>query len=179
MIDELKNWWDWQAPPRERIGRRVAPYYDYVMPHDWEWVTADLAVGAMPLTRKEVTGLVREGITHIVTVCHEAPTTAQQVLCSDSRITHLLNAEPDDARWKEPVWFKRTLDFALPVLRERTGKVYVHCLLGSNRGPAHAYILMRGLGYDARDAEEAVRHARPRARLLYRPDAEAAAQALL
>jgi predicted protein tyrosine phosphatase len=161
----------------ERIGRRVAPFYDYVPPHDWTWLTEQLATGAMPLTRKEMNRLVRSGITHVVTVCTEAPLNVAQVLCTDSRITHLLNAEPDDGRWKEPVWFQRTLAFALPAIAAG-GKVYVHCLLGSNRGPAHAYAILRASGYDRVDAEWIIRSARPRARILYLPDAEAAVREL-
>ncbi len=160
-------------------GRRVAPWYDHIPFGDWEWVTPELATGAAPLTKAEVTRLVKAGITHVVTLCDEAPLTMEQILCSDSRITHLLNAEPDNGRWKSVDWFKRTLDFALPVLLDFSGKVYVHCLMGSNRGPAHTYALLRVLGMSPRTAEDLVRRARPRARLMYLPDAEAAVQALL
>lgn len=162
---------------RERIGRRVAPWFDHIPVNDWDWLNDRLATGAMPLTRREMDRLVEAGITHVVSLCTEAPLTMQQIIVSDRRITHLLNASPDDGMWKDARWFERTLTFARAALADG-GKVYVHCLAGSNRGPAHAYLVLRAMGYPATVAEAMVRKARPKARLLYLPDAEAAWKAL-
>jgi hypothetical protein len=177
----VRGWthrWPWDDRDRDVIGRRVAPYYDFVPKYDWAWVTEDIATGALPLTRREVNRLVRAGISHVITVCDEAPMRVRQVLCDDPRIEHLLNGETDDGRWKDAEWFAATLTFGLDALA-KGGKVYVHCLLGSNRGPSHAYALLRARGFSAWAAEDAVRTARPRARLMYLQDAEAAIQAVL
>lgn len=143
------------------------------LPYDWAWVTDTVATGGMPTTTPEVDALVAAGITHVLDCAGDMPTTAKRVLVADERITYHVNATVDNGLIKPPAWFERSLAFALPAL-EAGGRILVHCLCGSNRGPSTAYAVLRAQGATAAQAEALVRSARPRAHLVYLPDAEAA-----
>jgi hypothetical protein len=176
----IDDGWDYLIPryePARRPARQPyggSAYYGFgPYPDDWAWVTPQLATGGLPTTRREMTNLVKAGITHVVCVAGDMPSVAHRVEGADGRVNFLYNPTDDDGKWKPRDWFERTARFVAPAI-EAGEKAYVHCIAGSNRGPSSAYYVLRATGTPQSDAEALIRAARPRARLLYLEDAEAA-----
>jgi hypothetical protein len=68
-------------------------------------------------------------------------------------------------------WFDAVLARLRPHLDDPTGVVLTHCHMGVNRGPSMALRILLELGWDALDALEAIRAARPIAATIYAADA--------
>jgi protein-tyrosine phosphatase len=68
-------------------------------------------------------------------------------------------------------WFATGVAFALSALNDRESVLLIHCHMGINRGPSMAYRVLLELGWDATDALDAIRDARPIADIAYASDA--------
>jgi protein-tyrosine phosphatase len=153
---------EWPKPPPRDAPVEV----------DFDFVTDRIATGGGIWTRKDVDRLAAAGITHIVTTADEQ--VAHVAALVEGRMTWLGNGTLDDGTWKPVVWFANTIAFTEAALRDPAAKVYLHCWSGKNRGPTAAYTALRVTGMSPHEAEDAIRRARPKVQLLYRPDAEQA-----
>jgi hypothetical protein len=180
---ETRSLWDGWPPSWMATERRWDPDRDWpnLPPHtntkdrfpiDYTFVTDRIATGGGLWTDEDVRTLRVAGITHVVTAAEELHATSARLL--DGQMPYLLNGVRDDGVPKGTWWFAKTVEFAHAALADPDAKVYVHCWSGSNRGPSSAYAVLRAEGYSAVEAERLIRAARPRARLLYQRDADAA-----
>ena len=77
----------------------------------------------------------------------------------------------DDAGQQVPgVWFDVGVGWALEAL-DQGGTVLTHCHMGINRGPSLGFAVLLAQGWDAVEALEAIRSARPIAWVAYAEDA--------
>jgi protein-tyrosine phosphatase len=77
----------------------------------------------------------------------------------------------DDAGQAVPAeWFRTGVDYAVAAI-ESGGVVLTHCHMGVNRGPSLGFAVLLGLGWDAVEALDAIRSARPVAFMAYAEDA--------
>ena len=81
---------------------------------------------------------------------------------------------------KDPFWFKKSLNFALPILARPYGKVLAHCAAGRNRGPSTAFAILRAFGLTRLEALAMIHLARPVTvgGIAYSKDADEAIKAL-
>lgn len=86
-------------------------------------------------------------------------------------ISYLHNGVDDAGQRMPDEWFDRGVGFALVALADRRAGVLAHCHMGINRGPSMAFAILLGLGWDAVEALDAIRTARPIAGLGYVDDA--------
>lgn len=68
-------------------------------------------------------------------------------------------------------WFDTVLERLRPHLDDPTAVVLTHCHMGVNRGPSMALRILLELGWDAVEALDAIRAARPIAAAIYAADA--------
>ena len=68
-------------------------------------------------------------------------------------------------------WFDEGVAFALRALGDPGSIVLIHCHMGINRGPSMAYRVLLEYGWDAIEALDAIREARPIADIAYASDA--------
>jgi hypothetical protein len=68
------------------------------------------------------------------------------------------------------VWFDEGVAFAREAI-ESDGVVLAHCHMGINRGPSMGFAILLALGWDAREALDAIHAARPIAFVAYAEDA--------
>lgn len=164
--EDWGRWWDaeswWPATPRGAASPPV----------DFDFVTDRIATGGGIWTADDVQRLKAAGITHVVTTADELAPQARDLVAPVMPV--LVNGTVDDGKWKDAEWFGRTIRFSVAALQDPTAKVYLHCWSGKNRGPSSAYAVMRAIGYDAATARSLIETARPKVKLLYVPDAEAA-----
>jgi predicted protein tyrosine phosphatase len=59
----------------------------------------------------------------------------------------------------------------LATLADPNRRIVVHCHMGVNRGPSMGFAILLALGWDPIEALDAIRAARPIARVLYADDA--------
>jgi hypothetical protein len=147
------------------------PYYGTPLRLSYDWVSDNVATGGGIWTREDLDRLVDDGITHIVTAADELIARVARLVEDDPRVRWLPNGLPDDYARKPAWWFAKTIDFAKPAL-DAGGRVYLHCYEGVNRGPSHAYALMRATGMSGTEAEMRIRSARPKVHLKYMEDAD-------
>ncbi|WP_270352825.1 dual specificity protein phosphatase family protein [Microbacterium testaceum] len=76
----------------------------------------------------------------------------------------------DTGLWMPDGWFDEGVDFALDQIAN-SGVVFAHCQAGINRGPSMAYAILLAQGWDAVEALDHIRTARPEARVGYAEDA--------
>ena len=77
----------------------------------------------------------------------------------------------DDAGQAVPAeWFEEGVQYAVDAL-EAGGTVLSHCHMGINRGPSLGFAVLLRLGWDAVEALDAIRRARPVAFIAYAEDA--------
>lgn len=138
---------------------------------DFDIVTESVSTGGMVKTRAEAEVLAAAGITHVVNGATELYD--EDRVFEGLGIEYLYNPTGDDNTWKDPQWFAAALAFTRPALAQG-GHVYLHCLEGINRGPSLAYAVLRDQGMSIHEAHEAISKARPRAKMAYALDAEAA-----
>jgi dual specificity phosphatase 3 len=140
-----------------------------------DFVTEQLATGGdlheeESVARSDVAALVDAGITHIVDTRLE---------WSDERfvadlapgISYLHLGVDDDGGVLPDWWFEQGTAYTRRALESPETKVLVHCHMGVNRGPSLAYAVLLVEGWDAIDAIDTIRQARPIAAVDYAEDA--------
>lgn len=113
---------------------------------DFNFITNRIATGAAINTIADVQQLINNGITHIIDCRDDFDDS--QLLIKRAELSYLWNGTPDDGTPKSTEWFKKSLDFALPMFLIPRTKVYCHCQAGINRGPSTAYCIMIALGFN-------------------------------
>ena len=73
----------------------------------------------------------------------------------------------DDGGVQPDEWFDAGVQAAVEALSDPDAVVLVHCHMGVNRGPSMAYAILLALGWDAVEALNAIRAARPIAGVIY------------
>lgn len=163
----------WDA---DRDWPNYPPVERFRPPVDFNFVTDRVATGGGIWTEDDIDRLAAAGITHIVTTADEQLDHVGAL--AQGRMSWLGNGTLDDGKWKSVDWFASTVAFAEAALADPDAKVYLHCWSGKNRGPSSAYVVLRATGMKPQEAEIAIRRARPKVLLLYRPDAEKALQTM-
>lgn len=146
---------------------------DQGFPDDWFRQVDEhgrLFVGAAPRHAADFAQLAEHGVTHVLNVSDDQ--LAYTIHHAPRELGHLRLPVADDGRIPPDSWFEQGVRYAFEAISSG-GVVYVHCLVGSARGPAMAYAIMRRLGLGHRAAEKRVRAARPRGSHFYLPDARA------
>lgn len=139
---------------------------------DYNFVTKRLATGGGLRTSADVDQLIADKITHIIDCCGEFNDIT--LLAAYPGISYLYNGTEDDGKPKPPIWFAKSIEFALQAFVEAHCRLYVHCAAGVNRGPSTAYAILLALGLPPTIAEQLIRSNRPQVGLAYKIDAEAA-----
>jgi protein-tyrosine phosphatase len=139
------------------------------------FVTANLLIGgdldyrSRELAAEQVVELHRAGVTHIIDVRVEW--TDEDWVAELLPGLEYFHHGIDDAGQDVPAaWFDAGVRYALDAL-ERGGVVLTHCHMGINRGPSLGFAVLLALGWDAVEALDAIRRARPIAFIAYAEDA--------
>ena len=161
------DWRAWRPTPDEPLSTFSHANASFVTPYlaiggDLDTTAHDVAVGQLD----ELSGA---GITHVVDV---------RVEWSDEEWVRERNADVDylhlgidDAGQRVPdAWFDEGVAFAREAV-ESGGVVLAHCHMGINRGPSMGFAILLALGWDAREALDAIHAARPIAFIAYAEDA--------
>ncbi|HMK31304.1 MAG TPA: dual specificity protein phosphatase [Terriglobales bacterium] len=118
---------------------------------DMTWITDRMAVGGGIWTQDKMVEVARAGVTHIIDMQIEFDDTE---LAEPYGIEVLWNPVDDDFQPKPPELFQRGVDFALRMLDQPQGKLFIHCAAGVHRAPMMALAVLRVLGYSPEDAAE-------------------------
>lgn len=138
---------------------------------NWGWVIRDqLATGSMPLWTFDADTLDNVGITHVLNVADDKEGDREYLLFTGRGISYRRVPIADTGAIPPDWWWQRATDWALEVLGIG-GTLYVHCLVGSARGPSMAYAILLRLGWTHGDAIWLVRQARSEGSLFYVRDA--------
>jgi protein-tyrosine phosphatase len=157
----------WRPRPGEPLATFSHANASFLTPYlaiggDLDTAEHDLALG-------QLEELGYAGITHVIDV---------RIECSDEEWVRERNADVeylhlgiDDAGQRVPgVWFDEGVAFAREAI-ESDGVVLAHCHMGINRGPSMGFAILLGVGWDAREALDAIHAARPIAFVAYAEDA--------
>jgi len=111
---------------------------------NYDFVTDRLAIGTTPETVADLSPF-----THVIDCRAELDIAA--MIRGTWFADHYLYAPTGDFsllhRTHKPVdWFKKGVEFALPVLSQPHTKLYVFCHAGANRSPSMSYTILRALG---------------------------------
>jgi dual specificity phosphatase 3 len=142
---------------------------------DAAFVTPQLLVGGdldtrdSALAASQLEELVRIGVTHIVDARIEW-TDEHWVAETAPGITYLHHGMDDAGQQVPGSWFDVGVGFALGAI-DRDGTVLTHCHMGINRGPSLGFAVLLAQGWDAVEALDAIRAARPIAWVAYAEDA--------
>lgn len=140
-----------------------------------DFITPHLATGGdLPSDDEMALAALEEwqrlGITHVID--NRLEWSDQDFVADVAPDIRYLHNGVDDAGQQMPDrWFDLGTEFAAQALAVPEHKVLVHCHMGINRGPSLAYAILLSAGWDAIDAIDAVRTARPIAGLGYAEDA--------
>lgn len=121
-----------------------------------DFILPNLAVGSDHI---DLARCKRNGITHVVNASfsHDPEDMIRAV-------DYLYNPTNDDGDEKGAGYWMRTVIWAERALQDPEAKIYAHCAAGINRGPAHAYAILRGVfGYESDEAKKLIKQARPKA----------------
>jgi protein-tyrosine phosphatase len=144
---------------------------------EFGFITRRLSVGTMIKLPEDGAALEAAGLTHVLNT-QEIDTGP---LVTPAGLAYFDNGTPDrlNNRPMPPEWFKRSLDWALPVLAaDPANKIHVHCAGSIDRSTSTIYAILLAFGLDATDAEKLIRTKWPRAGLYYKTCAEAAVKQL-
>jgi dual specificity phosphatase 3 len=142
---------------------------------DAAFVTARLLVGGdldttdEELATRQLGELVEAGVTHVVDVRIEW-NDERWVAEAAPQIAYLHHGMDDAGQRVPAAWFDAGVAWALEAL-EQGGTVLTHCHMGINRGPSLGFAVLLALGWDAIDALDAIRAARPIAWIAYAEEA--------
>jgi protein-tyrosine phosphatase len=139
------------------------------------FLTPYLAIGGdLDITEHDVAlGQLEElgdaGITHVIDARIEA--SDEEWIRERNANVEYLHLGIDDAGQRVPdAWFDEGVAFARQAI-ESGGVVLAHCHMGINRGPSMGFAILLALGWDAREALDAIYVARPIAFVAYAEDA--------
>ena len=133
-------------------------------------VSAVLAFGVAPRSTRDVSHLLRNGVTHVLDV-QESKVPGRLL----SGHVHYLHLPTADTREEVPNWiFDRAARFASPVLAVEGSHLFVCCGQGRQRSPAVVYYLLRLEGIPPQTSENLVRGARASISTVYFASAEVA-----
>lgn len=150
--DDAALWW-----------RRLCPVTDQL-----------LLCGDLPHDRRAAVAQMVEwidaGVTHILDVRGEY---------SDERfvaevapgVEYLWLGTDDHGGRQDAAWFDEGVGLALEALADPDARLVAHCHMGINRGPSMGFAVLLAQGWDAVEALDAIRRARPIAAVLYAEDA--------
>ena len=145
-------------------------------PADWWrtlcWVTDRIIVtGDLPSDPVSAAGHLdawtAAGVTHVVDVRGER---SDLMMVADlaPHLTYLWAPTHDHGGAQPDEWFDRTVGWVLDVLADDADAVVlIHCHMGVNRAPSLTMAVLLSLGFSSLDALDAIRSARPIARILY------------
>jgi len=143
---------------------------------DISFVTHQLAVGGdlsphQDVARAQIADLVQRGVTHIVDVRIEWSDEAL-VARHAPHIRYLHHGMDDAGQQVAGDWFDTGVAFALDAIDASPESVVLaHCHMGINRSPSLGFAVLLAQGWDAVEALDTIRAARPIAYLDYAPDA--------
>lgn len=142
---------------------------------DFSRITDRVLTGGGITSPEDAQELAQQGVTAVVDCRAE---TDDAPFFAGMSLSYLWNPAQDDGLPKPADWFDRTLTFVLPLLARPHEQIYLHCAAGVNRGPSHAYVVLRACGWDAASAETLMRAKRPQVGLAYKADADRAVVSL-
>ncbi len=145
----------------------VAADAAFVAPH--LLVGGDLDTRDSALAASQLEELVRVGVTHVVDARIEW-TDELWVLQTAPGMAYLHHGMDDAGQQVPGEWFDVGVGWALEAL-DQGGTVLTHCHMGINRGPSLGFAVLLAQGWDAIEALEAIRSARPIAWVAYAEDA--------
>lgn len=161
---------DWRAW-RPNAGEPLAAF-DHA---NASFLTPYLAIGGdLDMTAHDVAlGQLEElsdaGVSHVIDVRIER--SDEEWLRERRADVEYLHLGIDDAGQRVPgAWFDEGVAFAREAV-ESGGVVLAHCHMGINRGPSMGFAVLLALGWDAREALDAIHAARPIAFVAYAEDA--------
>jgi hypothetical protein len=118
----------------------------------------------------QLDGWVTIGVTDIIDVRIEG--TDEAFVADHAPDVNYIWLGVDDHGGSQPdEWFDRGVEAALAALADPDRRIVVHCHMGVNRGPSMGFAILLALGWDPFEALDAIRAARPIARVLYADDA--------
>jgi hypothetical protein len=106
------------------------------------------------------------GITHIVDLRGEA-NDAVNVARVAPHVSYTWLGTHDAGGDQEFSWYDRGVEAITEALDDPDARVVVHCHMGVNRAPSMAYAALLQLGHDIEEGLDAIRDARPIAKILY------------
>ncbi len=143
---------------------------------DFNMITDRVATGAALVGPADVKQILEAGLNVVVDARDDFDD--GPLFAGNAGVHYLWNPTPDDKMLKPVEYWKRTLDFVMPLLAVPRMKVYLHCSAGVNRGPSNAFCVLVAQGLDPKLADSLIRQARPKVELAYEGDALAACIAL-
>lgn len=141
------------------------------MAYDFSKIHERLYVGSQINTVDDFLEIQKAGITHIV----DSQSERNDILYKpDSlNIAVLWDGTPDDGIHPKSVdWTQKAIDFSIKALSNPGTIVLTHCAAGRNRGPSHAYGILRCQGFSVLDAVGLLYEKRPQVHIAYRKDVE-------
>lgn len=142
------DWWRQACPVTDRI------FVCGDLPHDPEAFT------------EQLDEWVRLGVTTIVDVRGEW-TDEVRVLDQHPHIEYVWLGTHDSGGTQSTGWFDSGVAAIRAALADPEAKVLVHCHMGVNRAPSLVYGALLALGFDIEEGLDAIRDARPIAKILY------------
>ena len=150
--DEIAAWW-------RRPGEVTAGL----------WVSGDLPMAA-DAAEAHLADWVAVGVTDILDVREEWSDEDLVAELAPEIAYHHLGVD-DDGSERDLGWFDAGVAIAREALGQTSPGMMVHCHMGINRGPSMAYAILLDQGWDAVEALDAIRTARPIAAIAYAEDA--------
>ena len=132
-------------------------------------VGGDLDTRDAGLASRQLAELVEAGVTHVVDARIEW--SDEHWVAEVAPGVAYLHHGMDDAGQQVPFeWFDVAVSWALEAIAQG-GTVLTHCHMGINRGPSLGFAVLLAQGWEAIDALDAIRSARPIAWVAYAEDA--------
>lgn len=161
------EWRLWRPTSENRLATFRHANASFVTPYlaiggDLETNVHDVALGQLRELRDA-------GITHVIDVRLEW--NDEEWVRERNADVEYLHLGIDDAGQRVPdEWFDAGVGFAVEAI-ESGGVVLAHCHAGINRGPSMGFAILLALGWDTREALDALQAARPIVFVAYAPDA--------
>jgi protein-tyrosine phosphatase len=73
----------------------------------------------------------------------------------------LWNPTDDDFQFKPAELLQRGVDFAIAALEQPNSRIFIHCAAGVHRAPMMTLAVMRAMGWDLKQAKQAIQKRRP------------------